>query len=87
MWLLKFHLCVSILCLITFVGFAIVFKKSIEQNGWGSKKYPLIKRMIAYLAFFVPVLNMVTVLGVFIMIFITKEDLDRTCGKEAGDPE
>lgn len=85
MWLLKFHLCVSILCMITFIGFYTVFKQAIKQNGWCSeKRTPLLKRMVAYLVFFVPVLNLVFVLFIFVTITYKKEVIERMCKDKAG---
>lgn len=89
MWLLKFHLCVSILCMVTFIGFYIVFKSAIKQNGWlvGTKRFPFLKRMAAYLVFFVPILNLIFLLFLFIMITHKKEDIERMCEKREGDQE
>ena len=89
MWLLKFHLCVSILCMITFIGFYKVFKSAIKEHGWLSekKRSPFLKRMGAYLVFFVPILNLIFVLFLFVMIAYKKEKIERMCEEKAGDSD
>ncbi|MBS6180541.1 MAG: hypothetical protein KH921_07110 [Erysipelotrichaceae bacterium] len=76
MWLLKLHFSISILCLLTFIGFRKVFREQILKNGYipAKKKY-----ISGYFIFFVPLLNLGSVLVLFIMISIKKKDLDRWC--------
>lgn len=86
MWLLKFHFCISILCMITFIGFYMIFKNAIKENGWCSeKRSPLLKRMVAYLVFFVPILNLIFVLFLFVTIAYKKEKIERMCREKAGE--
>ena len=54
MWLLKLHFAISVLCLITFIGFREVFREQILKNGYIPAKK---KRISGYLIFFVPILN------------------------------
>lgn len=76
MWLLKFHLAFSILCLITFLGFRMVFRQQIINNGWadGEKQK---RKMNGYLLFFVPILNVLTVVLYIVMISVKKADYDK----------
>ena len=73
MWLLNFHLAVSILCLLTFLGFRAVFKEVIIQNGYT----PSDKKKKSYWIFFIPIMNICTTAMFFIMITMKKEDLDK----------
>ena len=74
MWLLKFHIAFSILCVITFYGFGKVFKQQLKQNGWlGEKKK---KKISSLLFFFVPIMNVICVFVLFVTICIKKEDLE-----------
>ena len=74
MWLIKLHIAVSILCLITFIGFKIVSKETIKSNGWLSGQKG---NILAYLAFFVPIMNVLMVLVLFLMIGMKKEEWER----------
>ena len=74
MWLLKFHLAVSILCLITFIGFAKVYKEQIRENGWINTEK---KDLSTYWAFMVPLLNVGMVIVLFMMITWTKERFEK----------
>ena len=76
MWLLKLHFSISILCLLTFIGFREVFKEHLINNGYIPKKK---KKLSGYLIFFVPILNIASVLLILIMIAMKKEELDRWC--------
>lgn len=74
MWLLKFHIAFSILCIITFCGFAKVCKEQIKQNGWlGEKKK---KEFFLWSLFFVPIMNVLFVFLLFMMIIMKKEDFE-----------
>lgn len=75
MWLLKLHIAVSILCLLTFYGFKIVFKEVLEQNGYLKDKKKNTKA--GPWLFFIPFLNVTIVLILFVMIGMTKEDFDK----------
>lgn len=75
MWLIKLHIAVSILCLITFIGFWVVCKETIKSNGWLSDAKK--GSVLVYLAFFVPIMNVLMVLVLFLMIGMKKEEWER----------
>ena len=77
MWLLRFHFAISVLCLITFIGFRAVYKDSIKENGWIDDKKP--KKMSAWLMFFVPLMNVLFVACLFMMILVKKQDFEKKC--------
>jgi len=81
MWLLKLHFAFSILCLITFIGFKIVCKDIIVKvNGWEmSEKRP---NLFSWLIFFVPILNVLAVLCLFIMISMKKSEFEELIQKK-----
>lgn len=75
MWLLELHLVISVLCIITFIGFAKAYKEKIKENGWlsdGKKEVTISK----HVAFFVPLMNILLVMVVFMMIVMKKEDFE-----------
>ena len=76
MWLLKLHIAISILCLLTFYGFRTVFNELLEQNGYlkvkGQKKK-------GFWLFFVPILNVAFVVMLLVMLTTTKEELNKWC--------
>lgn len=76
MWLLKLHFAISVLCLLAFIGFRTVGNESIKNNGYidDEKKK---KGVAAYWMFFIPILNIICVIVLFIMIGTTKTDLDK----------
>lgn len=77
MWLLKLHFSISILCLLTFVGFRGVFREQILNNGYVPTEK---KRSISrYFIFFIPLLNVASVLVLFAMISVKKKDMDQWC--------
>ena len=89
MWLIRLHIAISILCLITFLGFVKVFKETIRNNGWLLEKKKKVK-LVAWLVFFVPIMNIMMVLVVFLTIGMKKadfEELTRKIEQEAGDSE
>ena len=75
MWLLKLHFAVSILCLLTFIGFKTVGKEAIKNNGYKSNEKR--KSILSYWIFFIPLLNFIIVLILFVMIGTKKVDLDK----------
>lgn len=75
MWLLKLHFSISILILITFLGFRWACKEQVIKNGWIDGKAK--KKRANYLAFFVPFLNVVMLIAFFIMVGVTKEDFEK----------
>lgn len=88
MWLIRLHIAISILCLITFIGFKSVCKEIIRNNGWLSDKKK--KNVFAWLVFFVPIMNILIVLILFLMIGMKQADFEKLTRKieqEAGDSE
>jgi len=79
MWLLKLHIAVSVLLIITFAGFSRVCKETIRQNGWLSEKRK--KSYEVLLLFFVPIMNVLIVLLLFLMIGMKKEDFEALTNK------
>ena len=77
MWLLKLHFAFSLLCILTFLGFKTVGKKNIEDNEWRDKDEKVKKNIFAYWVFFVPILNVLLVIILFVMILIPKKDVDK----------
>ena len=75
MWLLKLHIAISILCLLTFYGFKTILKEVLEQHGYlkGEKK----NKKAGPWVFFIPILNVTLVLILFVMLTMTKEDFDK----------
>lgn len=79
MWLLKLHFSISILCLLTFIGFRGVYREQIFNNGY----VPIKKKHISgYFIFFIPLLNVGSVLVLFVMISVKKKDLDYWCEEQ-----
>lgn len=74
MWIIKTHIALSVLILITFIGFRKIFREKIFENGYckNSKK----EKITAYWIFFVPILNVMCLIGEMVMIFVKKENLD-----------
>lgn len=79
MWLLKLHFAVSVLCLITFIGFRAVFREVIKDNGWFDEDKKRKKILTGYLVFFVPILNIFAVIIMLIMVSMKKKDFDKMC--------
>ena len=77
MWLLKLHFSVSVLCLLTFLGFGKVFKDTIINNGYSNVRDNKQTKLTSWLLFFVPLLNIGSVVTLFVMIGMKKEDLDK----------
>ena len=76
MWILKLHFAISILCLLTFVGFRRVGKEAIKNNGYESDDKKK-KGITAYWIFFIPLLNIMAVSILLVMIGTKKSDLDK----------
>ena len=79
MWLLRFHFAISVLCLITFIGFRTVYDDAIKENGWVDEKKK--KTLSAWLIFFVPLMNILSVACLFMMIFVKKQDFEKKCAE------
>lgn len=78
MWLLKLHFAVSILCLLTFIGFKHVGKEIFKQNGYIDENIKK-KKVFAYWIFFIPILNVFMVGLEFVMLGMKKSDLEKWC--------
>lgn len=77
MWLLKLHFSISVLCFLTYMGFKAVFKDKMKENGyWQEKKK---KKLSSWLLFFVPILNILLVVTLFLMIGMKKDELEKKC--------
>lgn len=76
MWLLKLHFSISVLCLITFLGFRAVYKQQIKDNGWGSEDKKK-KSIGAIFIFFVPIMNIISAILILAMISMKKADFDK----------
>lgn len=87
MRLIKLHLSFSLLCLITFCGFYFVMRDKIRENGWYEEnkgKRRIVRNTCIWAClFFTPILNIFTILAVFILIGVKKKDYDSW--KEAGE--
>lgn len=79
MWLLKLHFSISILCLITFIGFMQVCRQNIKNNGWTDGVIKKKKSISFYLIFFTPIMNILTVIIMFFMISVKKKDFEKIC--------
>lgn len=77
MWLLKLHFSISVLCFLTYMGFKAVFKDKMKENGYLQEKKK--KKLSAWLLFFVPFLNIMLVITLFLMIVMKKDDLEKKC--------
>jgi hypothetical protein len=78
MWLLRLHIAISILLLLTGEGTNIIFRSLIIKNGWevsrGFKRIiNFIKRFFMY---FIPFINVLTTIAEFIRVFVPKEKYD-----------
>lgn len=78
MWLLKLHFSISVLCLLTFLGFRVVYKEQVKDNGYVPDKKRK-KGISFYFIFFVPILNIISVIVILMMIAMKKEDLEKKC--------
>lgn len=78
MWLLKLHFSISVLCLLTFLGFRMISREQIKENGYvpDDKKK---KKLSFYFIFFVPVLNLLSVVALLMMIAMKRDDLEKKC--------
>ena len=79
MWLLKLHFSISVLCLLTFIGFRAVFKDQIKENGYLQKNNK--KGFSSWLFFLVPILNIFLVVTLFSMILMKKSEFDKKCNE------
>ena len=79
MWLLKLHFSISVLCLLTFIGFKVVFKQLIKDNGWIGDEKRKRKSILNYFIFFIPLMNVIMVIVMFLLIGMKKKDFDKIC--------
>lgn len=77
MWLLKLHFSISVLCFLTYMGFRVVFKEKMKENGYLQEKKK--KKLSTWLLFFVPILNIMLVITLFLMIVMKKDELEKKC--------
>ena len=86
MWILKLHVAVSILIILTFIGFRTVMHQVIIDNGWNKdKKHSFWKSKynpLAYWIFFVPVLRWICLAILFLECFCKKEKFDEFLKKD-----
>lgn len=79
MWLLKLYFSISVLCFLMYMGFSAVFKDKIKENGYLQEKKK--RKLSTWLLFFVPVLNILLVITLFLMIGVKKDDLEKKSQK------
>lgn len=77
MWLLKLHFSISVLCFLTYMGFRAVFKEKMKENGYLQEKKK--RKLSTWLLFFVPFLNIMIVITLFLMIVMKKDELEKKC--------
>jgi hypothetical protein len=87
MWLLKLHFSISVLCLLTFIGFKVVFKHLIKDNGWIGDEKRKRKSILSYFIFFIPLMNVIMVIVMFLLIGMKKKDFDKICEDAKKDNE
>lgn len=86
MWLLKLHFSISVLCLITFIGFREVCRETVRNNGWKPKEGAK-KNVFWYLIFFVPIMNVLAVIIEFMMISTKQDDFEKFCEEQKKSAE
>lgn len=87
MWLLKLHFSISVLCLLTFIGFKVVLKQLIKDNGWIGDEKRKRKSILSYFIFFIPLMNVIMVIVMFLLIGMKKKDFDKICEDAKKDNE
>lgn len=70
--------------MLTFFGFRAVYKELIKDNGWGNENK---KNIFALFIFFVPIMNVLVVVLLFMMIGVKKKDFDEMCEEAKKDSE
>ena len=85
MWLLKFHLAFSFLCWITFIGFSIIGREIMINNGFSNAKNLLINSIFKVWLFFVPLLNIFAIISLFMMLTMKKSDFDKIANGRKDD--
>lgn len=79
MWLLKLHFSISVLCLLTFLGFKHIMKDQIRKNGHIDDNNTKKKGFFSYWIFFIPIMNIIIVVMEFVVFSTKKADLDKWC--------
>lgn len=79
MRLLKLHFSISVLCMLTFIGFKSLYKQQMKDNGWIDEEKKKKKSIFAYFMFFVPIMNILFVIMMFLIIGMKKKDFDKMC--------
>lgn len=79
MWLLKLHFSISVLCLLTFIGFKQILREQIKENGYIDENNTKKKSIFAYWIFFIPIMNIIVVIMEFVMFTMKKSDLEKWC--------
>lgn len=87
MWLLKLHFSISVLCMLIFIGFKSVYKQQMKENDWIDEEKKKQKSIFAYFMFFVPIMNTLFVIIMFLMIGMKKKDFDKICEDAKKDNE
>lgn len=87
MWLLKLHFSISVLCMLTFIGFKAVCSQQLKENGWYGDENLKNRKIYYYLAFFVPILNILMDILLLMMIVVKKKDFDKACEDAKKDSE
>ena len=82
MWLLKLHIAISVLCLLTCDGFCILGKQMIEDNGWKAEKKGLFKRILNHWIYFIPLMNFIAVIATFMMLTVKKTKYEEFAKKQ-----
>ena len=77
MGLIKFHIAFSLLCLITFYGFTKAFYNKLKEHGYINNDPNMndVTLNFGLWSFFIPIMNVLLVIVMFVMIFIKKDDL------------
>ena len=73
--------------MMTFIGFKIVYKQQMKDNGWFGDEKSKKKSIFGYFMFFVPIMNILAVVIMFLMIGMKKKDFDKICedAKKTGE--
>lgn len=81
MWLLKFHVAFSILCILSMHGILILFRERYERY----KKYKPKKRRFSkvdkYIVLFCPVINVLVLIALVYMALISDEECNEIIEK------
>lgn len=79
MWLLKLHFSVSILCLLTGLGFRAIGRDIYVANGWAKEEDRKKLNILSLWIFFIPLLNVFTVMLYLLMMSVKKSDYEQWC--------